>query len=129
VKRLRFPFFYRNFVFVPGSIYSTKLQNGMSGYAPPLCSEGNEWTVLVKLKNSELMSESKETPKKLTEFEIEVYRFIKRSGEMLTTVLPTRMMGAVPNLKQKGLVEITKRSLSPFRSKKRKFVKVKVSDS
>jgi hypothetical protein len=101
----------------------------MSGYAPPLCSEGIEWTVLVKLKNRELMSESKETPKKLTEYEMEVYRFIKRNGEMLTTVLPTRMMGAVPNLKQKGLVEITKRSLSPFRPKKKKFVKAKASNS
>ena len=116
-------------MFIPGIIYSAKLQNGMSGYAAALCSEGIEWTVSVKLKNSELTSESKETPNKLTKFEIEVYRFIKRNGEMLTTVLPKRMMGAIPKLKQKGLVEITKRSLSPFRPKKKKFVKAKASNS
>jgi len=75
------------------------------------------------------MSESKETSEKLTAFEMEVYRFIKRHGEILTSGLPTRIMGAVPNLKQKGLVEIIKRSLSPFRSKKRKFVKAKVANS
>ena len=62
--------------------------------------------------------------KELTEFEREVYEFIKKRGELLTTNMPARMMGAIPNLKNKGLVEVFKRRTSPWGSKKRKFVKV-----
>jgi hypothetical protein len=61
----------------------------------------------------------------LTAFEREVYSFIKKRGELLTTNMPVRMRVAVPNLRNKGLVEVFKRRTSPWGSKKRKFVKVK----
>ncbi len=63
--------------------------------------------------------------KGLTDVEKEVYSFLKKRGEVLTSNIPMKMMGAVPNLKNKGLVEIIKRQTSPWGSKKRKFVKVK----
>jgi hypothetical protein len=63
--------------------------------------------------------------KELTAFEREVYTFIKKRGEILTTNMPVRMRGAVPNLRNKGLVEVFKRRTSPWGSKKKKFVKVK----
>jgi len=62
--------------------------------------------------------------KELTDFEREVYRFIKRRGELLTTNIPVRMMGSIPNLKNKGLIDVFKRRTSPWGSKKRKFVRV-----
>lgn len=34
--------------------------------------------------------------KNLTDFEKEVYDFVKERGEMLTTNIPSRMSGAVP---------------------------------
>lgn len=63
--------------------------------------------------------------KELTDFEREVYGFVKKRGEMLTSNMPLRMMGAIPNLKNKGLVEVIKRRTSPWNPKKRKFVKVR----
>ncbi len=63
--------------------------------------------------------------KKLTDFERKAYSFIKKRGEMLTTSIPPKMMGAVPTLKNKGLVEVFKKSTSEWSSKKRKFVKIK----
>jgi hypothetical protein len=35
------------------------------------------------------------------------------------------MWGAIPNLKNKGLVEVFKRYTSYFKSRKKKFVKIK----
>jgi len=61
----------------------------------------------------------------LTAFERRVYEFIKGSGELLTTNVPSRMRGAVPNLVDKGLVEVYKRRTSLWSSKKRKFLRVK----
>ena len=63
--------------------------------------------------------------KELTEFEEEVYSFIKKRRKILTSNIPLRMMGAIPNLKNKDLVEVIKRRTSPWSSRKRKFVKVK----
>ena len=63
--------------------------------------------------------------KGLTEFEKEVYSFIKERGEMLTSNMPRKMMGAVPRLKNKGLVEVYKKRTTHWGSKKRKFVGVK----
>jgi hypothetical protein len=63
--------------------------------------------------------------KKLTEFEKDVYDFIRKRGELLTTDIPARMMGAIPNLKNKGLLKVFKKGTSPWSSKKRKFVKAK----
>ena len=62
--------------------------------------------------------------KELTDFEREVYGFIKKRGEVLTSNMPLRMMGAIPNLKNKGFVEVIKRRASPWASKKRKFIRV-----
>ena len=63
--------------------------------------------------------------KEMTDFERETYTFIKRRGELLTSNIPVRMMGALPNLKNKGLIEVFKKRTSPLSSKKRKFVKAK----
>ena len=59
--------------------------------------------------------------------EKEVYDFIRRSGEVITTQIPNDKRGAIPNLVNKGLVEVVKRSLSPSKPKKNKFIKVVVN--
>jgi len=56
--------------------------------------------------------------------EKKTYGFIKNVGEIQTTNLPKSMWGAIPSLKNKGLVEIFKKYTSYFRSRKKKFVKV-----
>lgn len=61
---------------------------------------------------------------KLTDFEEEVYLFIKERGEVLTSNLPPRMMGVVPKLKNMGLVKVYKKLTTPWASKKRKYVRV-----
>ena len=62
----------------------------------------------------------------LTEFEHEVYEFIKRHGEVMTVNIPPKMRGAIPSLVRKGLVEVYKRYTNPFASSgKKKFVRVK----
>ena len=60
----------------------------------------------------------------LTTFEKTVLAFIEEHGELLTSDLPPRMMGAVPNLKNWGLVAVYKRRVTIWASKKRKFVRV-----
>jgi len=59
----------------------------------------------------------------LSPIEQELYDFIKRSGVVITTQIPRRKAGAIPNLVKKGLVEVFKRSLSPWKPKKAKFVR------
>jgi hypothetical protein len=59
--------------------------------------------------------------------EKEVYDFIRRLGEVITTQIPNDKAGAIPNLVNKGLVEVGKRSLSPWKPNKIKFVKVVVN--
>ena len=56
--------------------------------------------------------------------EKKTYSFIKNVGEIQTTNLPKSMWGAIPSLKNKGLVKIFKKYTSYFRSRKKKFVKV-----
>ncbi|UCF58821.1 MAG: hypothetical protein JSV15_07160 [Candidatus Bathyarchaeota archaeon] len=64
--------------------------------------------------------------KDLTEIEKKTYEFIKKVGEIQSKNMPDRrMVGAVINLKNKGLVEIYKRHTGRYRRKKKKFVKVK----
>jgi uncharacterized protein with von Willebrand factor type A (vWA) domain len=65
--------------------------------------------------------------KTLTDFEKEVYDFVKERREILTTNLPKRMSGVIPNLKNKGLVEIFKKTTSRWAPKKRKFIRIKKS--
>jgi len=43
-----------------------------------------------------------ELSKGLTEFEKKVHTFVKERGEVLICNTPSRMMGAVPNLKNRG---------------------------
>ncbi|MFQ6080845.1 MAG: hypothetical protein ACE5OW_04150 [Candidatus Bathyarchaeia archaeon] len=62
----------------------------------------------------------------LTELERKTYEFIKEAGEIQPKNLPNpRMMGAVPNLKAKGLVEVFRKYTTWSRKRKRKFVRVK----
>lgn len=55
-----------------------------------------------------------------------LYEFIKKSGEVMTSNLPPRMMGALPQLVKKGLVEIYKKPTALWSTKKKKFVRAKV---
>ena len=64
---------------------------------------------------------------KLTEFEKEVYDFIKGHGVILTSNMPPGMSGVIPNLKNKGVIEVFKKRTSRWASKKRKFVRIKGS--
>jgi hypothetical protein len=63
--------------------------------------------------------------KELSAIEKKAYNFIKDAGEVQTTNLPKRMWGAIPHLKSMGLVEVFKKYTSYFRSRKKKFVKIK----
>ncbi|MDH5437340.1 MAG: hypothetical protein OEX76_00385 [Candidatus Bathyarchaeota archaeon] len=61
----------------------------------------------------------------LTELEKKTYEFIKAAGEIQPKNMPdNRMMGAIANLENKGLVEIYKYT-SIYRRKKKKFVRAK----
>jgi len=61
----------------------------------------------------------------LTPLEMRLYELIKRAGEVMTSNLPPKMMGALPRLAEKGLVEIYKRPTTPWSNKKKKFVRAK----
>jgi hypothetical protein len=63
----------------------------------------------------------------LSDFEREVYEFIKERVEVQTNNMPSRMMGALPKLRNKGLVKLFKRNTSLWSSKKKKFVAVKTN--
>lgn len=59
---------------------------------------------------------------KITEFEKKVYDFIKAQGEVQVTNIPKMMWGAIPNLKNAGLVKTSKKPTTPWASKKHTFV-------
>lgn len=64
--------------------------------------------------------------KELSELQSQTYNYIKEVGEIQTTNLPDkRMLGAIPNLVELGLVEVFKKYTSYYRSRKKKFVKIK----
>lgn len=63
--------------------------------------------------------------KGLSGIEKKAYKFIKDAGEVQTTNLPKRMWGAIPNLENMGFVEVFKKYTSYFRSRKKKFVKLR----
>ena len=68
--------------------------------------------------------------RELTEIEQKTYNYIKAVGEIQTSNLPDkRMQGAIPNLKNMGLVEVFKKYTSYFKSRKKKFVKIKEADT
>ena len=58
----------------------------------------------------------------LSPSERELYEFIRRRGEVMTSDLPPRMMGALPRLIRRGLVAVYKKRTMPWSGKKRKFV-------
>jgi hypothetical protein len=60
---------------------------------------------------------------KLTKFENKVYDFIKEQGEVQISNMPKKMWGAIPNLKNAGLIKTYKKPTTPWASKKKKFVK------
>jgi len=62
----------------------------------------------------------------LSQVEKEAYEFIKIRGEVMTRQFPRNLSGAVTQLINKGLVEIIKRQVSPFKEKKLKFVRLNV---
>jgi len=51
-------------------------------------------------------NEETDLPKDLTALEKEAYELIKRSGEMMTTNVPSTMRGVIPGLVNRGLVEV-----------------------
>jgi hypothetical protein len=61
--------------------------------------------------------------RKLTEFEKKVYYFIKEQNEMIVSNLPKKMSGAIPNLINAGLLKTLRKTVSPWASKKKTFVK------
>lgn len=64
----------------------------------------------------------------LSAIERKTYEIIRKAGEIQPKNLPDpRMMGAVSNLKTKGLVIVFKKYTSWARKRKKKFAKVKGS--
>jgi hypothetical protein len=64
--------------------------------------------------------------RQMTDLEKRTYNFIKDAGEVQTTNLPDkRMWGAIPNLKNMGMIEVFKKYTSYFRRRKKNFVKIK----
>ena len=61
--------------------------------------------------------------RKLTEFEKKVYDFIKEHNEMIVSDVPKNMKGAIPNLKNAGLIETFRKPVTQWASKKKLFVK------
>jgi hypothetical protein len=59
---------------------------------------------------------------KTTIFEKKVYAFIKVKGELQVANLPKMMWGAIPNLKNAGLVKTFKKPTTPWALKKKTFV-------
>ncbi len=62
--------------------------------------------------------------KRITEFEQKTYNFIKEQNGVQVSSLPKMMWGAIPNLKNAGLVETYKKSITPWASKKHTFIKI-----
>ncbi len=66
--------------------------------------------------------------KELTKIERKTYNFIKEVGEIQTTNIQNKQMqGALSSLKNLGLVEFFKKYTSSYRSRKKKFVRLRRS--
>ena len=61
--------------------------------------------------------------------EIQLYEYLKKAGEVSTSNIPRRLMGALPNLIRKGLVEVYKKQTILWSAKKTKFVRVKTLEA
>jgi hypothetical protein len=68
-------------------------------------------------------SEGESLSKKISVLEQEVYDYIKEHGELIISNLPKNMMGAIPNLKNEGLVETFRKPVTQWASKKKTFVR------
>jgi len=69
------------------------------------------------------------TLKDLSALERKTYDFIKKAGEIQPRNMPeSRMIGAISDLKTKGLVVVFKRYTSWAHKRKKKFVRVKESE-
>ena len=64
--------------------------------------------------------------KNMSPSERQLYEYIKRVEEIMVSNIPSRMMGALPHLIRKGLVEVYKKQTVPWSPKKKKFVRVLV---
>ena len=60
----------------------------------------------------------------ITDFEQKTYDYIKEKGEIQISNIPKMMWGAIPNLKNAGLLETYKKATTPWASKKHTFVKI-----
>ena len=61
--------------------------------------------------------------KKITLLEQEIYDYIKARGELIVSDVPKNMRGAIPALKNAGLVETFRKPVTQWASKKKTFVK------
>jgi hypothetical protein len=62
--------------------------------------------------------------RKFTDFEKKVYDFIKEHDEMMVSSVPRKMRGAIPNLKNAGLLQTFRKPTTHWSSKKKTFVKI-----
>ncbi|MCW4034786.1 MAG: hypothetical protein NWF03_05420 [Candidatus Bathyarchaeota archaeon] len=61
--------------------------------------------------------------RKITDIEQQVYDYIKERGELIVSDVPRNMKGAIPNLKNAGLLETFRKPVTQWASKKKMFVK------
>jgi hypothetical protein len=61
--------------------------------------------------------------RKITILEQQVYDYIKEHGEVIVSDVPKNMRGAIPNLKNAGLVETFRKPVTQWAQKKKTFVK------
>ena len=61
----------------------------------------------------------------LSQIERAVYELILRAGDLMAKDVPFKMMGVIPRLKKKGLVEAYRRPATPGSRKKQTFLKAK----
>jgi hypothetical protein len=61
--------------------------------------------------------------RKVTDFEKQVYVFIKEHDEMMVSNVPRKMRGAIPNLKNAELIKTFRKPTTHWSSKKKTFVK------
>ena len=61
--------------------------------------------------------------RKLTDFEKQVYDFIREHDEMIVSNVPKHMSGAIPNLINAGILKTFKKPTTQWASKKKLFVK------
>ena len=61
--------------------------------------------------------------KKITVLEQQVYDYIKERDELIVSDVPKNMRGAIPTLKNAGLVETFRKTVTQWATKKKTFVK------